>query len=79
MILQTLPDDDDWEKVEKVSKLLEVFNVVTNIISGSEYPTANLYLAEVFRIKLVLDQAIQDESDFMKEMEKAMKGKFDKY
>ncbi|KAI5398217.1 hypothetical protein KIW84_063851 [Lathyrus oleraceus] len=46
---------------------------------GSEYPTANLYLAEVFRIKLVLDQAIQDESDFMKEMEKAMKGKFDKY
>ena len=41
----TLPDDDDdWEKVEKVSKLLEVFNVVTNIISGSEYPTANLYL-----------------------------------
>lgn len=75
----TLPDDDDWEKVEKVSKLLEVFNVVTNIISGSEYPTANLYLAEVFRIKLVLDQAIQDESDFMKEMAKAMKGKFDKY
>lgn len=49
----TLPDDDDWEKVEKVSKLLEVFNIVTNIISGSEYPTANLYLAEVFRIKLV--------------------------
>ncbi|XP_050908345.1 zinc finger BED domain-containing protein RICESLEEPER 2-like [Lathyrus oleraceus] len=75
----TLPDDDDWEKVEKVSKLLEVFNVVTNIISGSEYPTANVYLAEVFRIKLVLDQAIQDEYDFMKEMAKAMKGKFDKY
>lgn len=76
---KTLPDDDDWEKVEKVSKLLEVFNVVTNIISGSEYPTANLYLAEVFRIKLVLDQVIQDESDFMKEIAKAMKGKFDKY
>ncbi|KAI5398801.1 hypothetical protein KIW84_064254 [Lathyrus oleraceus] len=75
----TLPDDDDWEKVEKVSKLLEVFNVITNIISGSEYPAVNLYLAEVFRIKLVLDQAIQDESDFMKEMAKAMKGKFDKY
>ncbi|XP_058722747.1 zinc finger BED domain-containing protein RICESLEEPER 2-like [Vicia villosa] len=75
----TLTDDDDWEKVEKVSKLLEVFNVVTNIISGSEYPIANLYLAEVFRIKLVLDQAIDDESDFMKEMAKALKEKFDKY
>ncbi|XP_050918766.1 zinc finger BED domain-containing protein RICESLEEPER 2-like [Lathyrus oleraceus] len=47
----TLPDDDDWEKVEKVSKLLEVFNVVINIISGSEYPTANLYLAEVEQVQ----------------------------
>ncbi|KAK2393910.1 hypothetical protein QL285_055807 [Trifolium repens] len=62
----TLPDEDDWKKVEKVSKLLEVFNVVTNIISGSEYPTANLYLAELSRIKQVLDKAAQDESNFMK-------------
>ncbi|XP_058753689.1 zinc finger BED domain-containing protein RICESLEEPER 2-like [Vicia villosa] len=46
-----LPNDDDWEKVEKVSKFLE----------------------------LVLDQAIDDESDFMKEMAEAMKEKFDKY
>jgi hypothetical protein len=75
----TLPDDDDWEKVEKVSKLLEVFNGVTNIISGSEYPTANLYLAEVYRIKQVIDNAVQDESQFMKDMANAMKTKFDKY
>jgi hypothetical protein len=46
----TLPDEDDWKKVEKVSKLLKVFNAVTNIIYGSEYPTANLYLAEVYLI-----------------------------
>ncbi|KAK2416126.1 zinc finger BED domain-containing protein RICESLEEPER [Trifolium repens] len=75
----TLPDEDYWKKVEKVSKLLEVFNAVTNIISGSEYPTANLYLAEVYRIKQVLDKAAQDESNFMKEMANAMKTKFDKY
>ncbi|KAK2363221.1 zinc finger BED domain-containing protein RICESLEEPER [Trifolium repens] len=75
----TLPDEDDWKKVEKVSKLLEVFNAVTNIISGSEYPTANLYLAEVYRIKQVLDIAAHDESNFMKVMAKAMKTKFDKY
>ncbi|XP_050918844.1 zinc finger BED domain-containing protein RICESLEEPER 2-like [Lathyrus oleraceus] len=37
----TLPDDDDWEKVEKVSKLLEVFNVVTNIISGGASANRN--------------------------------------
>jgi hypothetical protein len=75
----TLPDDDDWEKVEKVSKLLEVFNGVTNIISGSEYPTANLYLVEMYRIKQVIDNAVQDESQFMKDMANAMKTKFGKY
>lgn len=36
---------------EKVSKLLKVFNIVVNIIYGGEYPTANLYLVEVFQTK----------------------------
>jgi len=45
----TLSDEDDWEKV---CKLLEVFNFVTNIISG------NLYLDEVFRIKQVVDKVV---------------------
>ncbi|XP_024626091.1 zinc finger BED domain-containing protein RICESLEEPER 2-like [Medicago truncatula] len=75
----TLSDEDDWEKVEKVCKLLEVFNFVTHIIYGSEYPTSNLYLTEVFQIKQLLDQAVQDESNFMKDMANAMKEKFDKY
>lgn len=41
------PSHEDWEKVEKVCKLLEVFNLATHVISGSEYPTANLYLPEI--------------------------------
>jgi hypothetical protein len=33
--------------VENVNQVLSVFNDVTNVVSGSDYPTANLYLPEV--------------------------------
>ncbi|XP_039137387.1 zinc finger BED domain-containing protein RICESLEEPER 2-like [Dioscorea cayenensis subsp. rotundata] len=47
------PSNEDWEKAEKMCEILEVFNSTTNIISGSEYPTSNLFLNEVFRVKEV--------------------------
>ncbi|WOL20035.1 zinc finger BED domain-containing protein RICESLEEPER 2-like [Canna indica] len=47
------PSEEDWKKVEKICKLLEVFNLATHVISGSDYPTANLYLPEVWRVKQV--------------------------
>ncbi|XP_010917997.1 zinc finger BED domain-containing protein RICESLEEPER 2-like [Elaeis guineensis] len=73
------PSPEDWEKVEKVYQLLEVFSLATHIISSSEYPTANLYLAEVYRVKEVIDAAARDWDFFIKEMAKPMKEKFDKY
>ena len=63
----------------KVCKLLEKFNLATHIISGSEYPTANLYLAEVWRVKQVIDNALEDEDFFMRDMTGPMKLKFDNY
>ena len=56
-----------------------MINCATNIISGSEYPTANLYLAEVFRIKQLLDKAVNSGPYFIKEMATKIKLKFDKY
>lgn len=76
------PSAEDWLKAEKVCELLEVFNSTTNIISGSEYPTSNLFLNEVYRVKVVLDKKhleITNEEDFMYSMIEAMKVKFDKY
>ncbi|KAL1359242.1 hypothetical protein AAHE18_04G094400 [Arachis hypogaea] len=64
---------------EKIYKLLKVFNLATHVISGSEYPTANLYLPEVWRVKQVIDDAIEDRDSFMREMATSMKEKFDKY
>ncbi|PNX80142.1 transposon protein [Trifolium pratense] len=73
------PSLEEWNKVEKVCKLLEVFNYATHVISGSEYPTANLYLAEVWKVKVILDEADEDADRFMREMASPMKAKFDKY
>ncbi|GAU24574.1 hypothetical protein TSUD_149150 [Trifolium subterraneum] len=73
------PSLEEWNKVEKICKLLEVFNRATHVISGSEYPTANLYLAEVWKVKEILDKANEDEDPFMREMAIPMKVKFDKY
>ena len=73
------PSQEDWRKVEKVCQLLEVFTLATHVISGNDYPTANLYLPEVWRVKQVIDKAAEDEDYFMREMAAAMKVKFDKY
>ncbi|KRH55606.1 hypothetical protein GLYMA_06G265900v4 [Glycine max] len=73
------PSLEEWNQVEKVCKLLEVFNLAPHVISGSEYPTANLYLAEVWKVKQILDKEIKDEDLFMREMVGPMKKKFDKY
>ena len=47
---------EDWEKVEKICEILEVFNSITKIISGSDYPIANLILNEVYHVKVLLDK-----------------------
>ncbi|KAL4569983.1 hypothetical protein LXL04_025632 [Taraxacum kok-saghyz] len=74
-----LPTDEDWANVESVCEILKVFKVCTNIISGSDYPTANLYLIEVFRVKQTLDKCSLSENDFIRDMVSKMKEKFDKY
>ena len=70
------PDDDEWEKIEK---LLQVFKDTSNIISGSEYPTSNLFLSKVHRIKVLLDKKFESLDDFVRSMVQNMKQRFDKY
>ena len=73
------PTLEDWEKVTKVCNILKAFWTATHVISGSDYPTANLYLNEVCRIKVLLDSKVDDEDDFVRSMVQKMKLKFDKY
>ncbi|KAL7617332.1 hypothetical protein Lser_V15G02289 [Lactuca serriola] len=65
-----LPNDEEWAHVE---------SVCMNVISGSDCPTSNLYLIEVFRVKETLDKGALPKNDFIKTMVTKMKEKFDKY
>ena len=58
---------------------LSVFEEVINVILGSEYPTVNIFLLEVWKIKEVLNEKSFDENDYISVMECKMKLKFDKY
>ncbi|XP_068645162.1 zinc finger BED domain-containing protein RICESLEEPER 2-like [Aristolochia californica] len=74
-----LPSLDEWEKVEMVCEILEVFNAVINIIFGSDYPTTYLYLSAVYRVKEVLNVHFKIEYVFIWTMVRRMKEKFEKY
>ncbi|CAN1146223.1 Zinc finger BED domain-containing protein RICESLEEPER 2, partial [Linum perenne] len=74
-----LPSEEDWQRVSQVCQFLEVFSEVTNIISGSSYTFANVFLPELWRIKVLLKNTIQSGDESMKGMARKMQGKFDKY
>jgi hypothetical protein len=70
---------DDWVKVENVCHVLEVFNEVTKIVSRSNYPTANLFLPKVWRIRDVLGKKFKDANVCVRTMAEKMYLKFEKY
>ncbi|WOL14748.1 zinc finger BED domain-containing protein RICESLEEPER 1-like isoform X2 [Canna indica] len=76
---KAVPSYEDWEKASKIMEFLEVFNEATNVFSGYEYPTANLFLPEVWKIKQLLELTVVDDCEYMKAMAFKMKDKFDKY
>ncbi|KAL2900793.1 Zinc finger BED domain-containing protein RICESLEEPER 2 [Bienertia sinuspersici] len=58
------PTFEDWGKLEKLVENLEVFYEATMIISGSEYPTSNLFVGEVRRVKKLLDSKSESSDEF---------------
>ncbi|XP_059431553.1 zinc finger BED domain-containing protein RICESLEEPER 2-like [Corylus avellana] len=70
---------EQWDKVENVNKVLAVFNDVTNVVSVSDYPTSNLFLPEVCRMKEIVDIKAVDRNEYIRLMAAKMSDKFDKY
>ena len=52
------PSFDEWAKVEKICKFLQVFNDITCLFSGTKYPTANMFFPLVFSAHLTLKESI---------------------
>ncbi|CAK8567215.1 unnamed protein product [Lathyrus sativus] len=78
--LTFLPDTNDWEDVHDVGKFLEVFADITSIISGTSYPIANLFLDELYKVKVLLDKPSSiSNNPQLQVLANEMKLKYDKY
>ncbi|KAH6784339.1 hypothetical protein C2S52_009298 [Perilla frutescens var. hirtella] len=73
----SLSSEEEWRRVQVICKFLGEFEELTKLISGSEYPTANLFLPELVLVKNLLKEKSQE--TFMQEMLTLMNSRFEKY
>ncbi|KAL3344779.1 hypothetical protein AABB24_023960 [Solanum stoloniferum] len=71
--------EDEWKKVEIVATFLRPFYDITTLFSGCKYPTANLYLPNIWRIEMLLVEHKRSKDPMMTEMATSMLKKFKKY
>lgn len=50
------PSSDEWENVVVLCRLLKIFKRATKVISGTQYPTSNLYFHLMWKIKIALEE-----------------------
>ena len=73
------PSMDEWNRVERMTRFLKLFNDITTLFSRTDYPKVNLYFQGVSQIELLLLEEMESQDSFMSNMAEQMKGKFDKY
>jgi hypothetical protein len=73
------PTSEEWEKAATVCKLLTVFKKAIKVVSGTRYPTSNLYFHEIWNVKQVLESDTSRRNPTIASMVSDMKAKFDKY
>lgn len=75
----TPPSEFDWMMAKEICQRLEIFYDVTQLFSGTLYPTANVYFPKVCEIKLALIEWLDCPDNVIKKMAASMIAKFDKY
>lgn len=73
------PSDDEWDQAQTLCKCLKRFNDITELLSGSLYPTANLFYQSFCEIKALISEWCSSENYKIREMANSMNTKFDKY
>ncbi|XP_048635103.1 zinc finger BED domain-containing protein RICESLEEPER 2-like [Brassica napus] len=73
------PTAEEWTRAENICRFLGPFAVITSLMSGSNYPTSNLYFYQVWLIHDWLRINEESEDEVVREMVPPMKEKFDKY
>ncbi|WOL11353.1 zinc finger BED domain-containing protein RICESLEEPER 2-like [Canna indica] len=76
---KNLPSDYEWKMAKEVCDKLKIFHDVTELFSGREYSTANIYFPKVCEIKMALKEWINGDNQTFSLMATKMMDKFEKY
>lgn len=68
-----LPTAEEWIRAEKMCSFLKLFGEINCLMSGSNYPTSNLYIYKVREIHNWLQMNEEREDDIFKHMVIPMK------
>uniref|UniRef100_A0A2N9H0X0 Cyclic nucleotide-binding domain-containing protein n=1 Tax=Fagus sylvatica TaxID=28930 RepID=A0A2N9H0X0_FAGSY len=75
----SLPNERDWHIAKEICERLELFYNVTEIFSGTTYPTANMYFPLVCDLKIALSEWSVCSNELISKMASSMILKFDNY
>ena len=73
------PSTEEWDRAETICAFLKPFAVITNLISGSTYPTSNKYFSQIAKIEMLLKKNLIHNDVMIQDMALRMLSKFDKY
>jgi hypothetical protein len=73
------PSSLEWDNTAVLCNCLEIFYESTKLLSGSYYPTANLFFSEFCEINIKIIEWLKSSDGFIASMAQSMKDKFDKY
>ena len=74
-----VPSEAEWETEKDVCDRLELFYNVTELFSGTRYPTANMFFPVICRIKMTLNEWLMSSNVVISTMANSMVAKFDAY
>ncbi|XP_054796915.1 zinc finger BED domain-containing protein RICESLEEPER 2-like [Prosopis cineraria] len=69
----------EWERATAVTGYLKYFADVTNVLTRSKYPTANIYFPELCDVKLQLTEWCKNSDECISCLTLKMKSTFDEY
>ncbi|KAF7801647.1 zinc finger BED domain-containing protein RICESLEEPER 2-like [Senna tora] len=75
----SVPTENDWELTREICGRLEIFNRVTKVFSGSQYPTKNLFFPLICEIRLSIQNWLSSSKENIRNMASKMMETFKKY
>ncbi|KAF9616521.1 hypothetical protein IFM89_029982 [Coptis chinensis] len=73
------PSMEEWKQVEALCTYLKLLYDAAKVLTGTPYPTANVYFHEVWKLQLELSHAATSEDTFVSNLTGPLKEKFDEY